>query len=54
VVPGAYRPTRLLEKLEPDLAAPDKRVAGIHVYTFNELARTERWRRRLLEELAGA
>jgi methylenetetrahydrofolate reductase (NADPH) len=53
VVPGAYRPTRLLEKLEPELAEPDQNVVGIHVYTFNELARTERWRRRMLEEVAA-
>jgi methylenetetrahydrofolate reductase (NADPH) len=54
VVPGAYSPTRLLQKVEPDLSAPESRVAGIHVYTFNELARTERWRRRLLDEATGA
>ena len=54
VVPGAYSPTRLLGKLEADVAAPEQRVVGIHVYTFNELARTERWRRRLLEEVSNA
>ena len=28
-------------------------VAGLHLYTFNEVERTERWRRRMLDELAG-
>jgi hypothetical protein len=27
------------------------RVAGFHVYTFNELEATERWRRDLLRHL---
>jgi methylenetetrahydrofolate reductase (NADPH) len=54
VVPGAYSPTRLLRNIESDLAAPDRGVSGIHVYTFNEIAGTERWRRRLLEEVSGA
>jgi methylenetetrahydrofolate reductase (NADPH) len=54
VVPGAHSPTRLLRRMEPDLAAPDRGVLGLHVYTFNELARTERWRRRLLEEVTRA
>ena len=54
IVPGAYSPTRLIGRIEADLGAPDRGVSGIHVYTFNEIARTERWRRRLLEEVAGA
>jgi methylenetetrahydrofolate reductase (NADPH) len=31
------------------LTAPDSGVAGLHVYTFNQLAETERWRQRMLE-----
>src|SRR5262245_9381640 len=42
---GIYRPVDLLRKLEPvidDLAAS---VIGLHVYTFNNVAATEDWRR---------
>jgi methylenetetrahydrofolate reductase (NADPH) len=46
-----YSPTRLLGDLAPTIADPDARVAGLHVYTFNELEQTERWRRQLLERL---
>jgi methylenetetrahydrofolate reductase (NADPH) len=47
-----YAPTRLLDALSGVIADPSARVAGLHVYTFNELAETERWRRQLLDRLA--
>ena len=47
-----FKPDRLLSDLEPHLADPATRVAGFHMYTFNEVERTERWRRRTLERLA--
>jgi len=47
-VPGAYRPDRLLSAVAARLADPALGVAGLHVFTFNELASTERWRRRQL------
>ena len=46
-----YTPTDLLQQLVPSFADPAARVAGIHVYTFNELERTERWRRQLIDRL---
>jgi methylenetetrahydrofolate reductase (NADPH) len=46
-----YSPDRLLSELAPTIADPDARVAGLHVYTFNELEETERWRRQLLDRL---
>src|SRR4051794_13342149 len=46
-----YSPTRLLEDLAGTIADPDARIAGLHIYTFNELEQTERWRRQLLERL---
>jgi methylenetetrahydrofolate reductase (NADPH) len=49
LTPGAYAPDRLLRDLAPALAGPEERVAGFHVFTFNEVAATERWRQRLLE-----
>jgi hypothetical protein len=33
---------------------PASRVAGLHVYTFNEVASTERWRQQALGRLAAA
>jgi methylenetetrahydrofolate reductase (NADPH) len=54
VAPGAYRPDRLLARLSPRVAAPDLDVAGLHVFTFNEVARTEHWRRRCLDRLSDA
>jgi methylenetetrahydrofolate reductase (NADPH) len=48
---GRYMPTELLHELAPSFADPAARIGGIHVYTFNELERTERWRRELVEQL---
>jgi len=50
-----FKPDGLIDGLMPCLADPAANVAGFHVYTFNELARTERWRREMLARLdAGA
>jgi methylenetetrahydrofolate reductase (NADPH) len=46
--PGAYSPDRLVSALAARLADPALGVAGLHVFTFNELAATERWRQRHL------
>jgi methylenetetrahydrofolate reductase (NADPH) len=53
LLPHAYRPERLLERLAPHLARPDNRVSGLHVYTFNEIERAERWRHETIARLAG-
>jgi methylenetetrahydrofolate reductase (NADPH) len=42
---GTYRPTQLLRQLAPVLADPAADVMGLHVYTFNNVAATEAWRR---------
>jgi methylenetetrahydrofolate reductase (NADPH) len=46
-----FKPDPLLRGLAPTLADPAANVAGFHIYTFNEVARTERWRRASLERL---
>jgi methylenetetrahydrofolate reductase (NADPH) len=51
LLPRHYTPTTLLHELTPTFAEPAARIAGIHVYTFNELERTERWRRQLIDRL---
>ena len=48
-----FKPDPLLRGLAPTLADPAANVAGFHLYTFNEVARTERWRRETLERLEG-
>ena len=51
--PRRYTPTELLEQLSPTFADPAARVGGIHVYTFNELKKTETWRRQLVDRLTN-
>jgi methylenetetrahydrofolate reductase (NADPH) len=48
-----YTPTTLVGELGALIADPAARIAGFHIYTFNELERTEEWRRRLVEQLIG-
>jgi methylenetetrahydrofolate reductase (NADPH) len=50
---GFYRPEGLLEGLAPVIADPEARVIDLHVYTFNAVAATEKWRRQYLERLHG-
>ena len=50
---GFYRPEGLLEGLAPVIADPEAQVVDLHVYTFNAVAATERWRRGYLERLRG-
>jgi methylenetetrahydrofolate reductase (NADPH) len=52
VLPGRHSLERILGGLGPGLATPDQRVVGLHLFTFNEVAATERWRRQALEELS--
>ncbi|MER5935860.1 5,10-methylenetetrahydrofolate reductase [Streptomyces sp. NPDC001928] len=49
--PGGYAPERLLTRAEAALTTPSARVAGLHLFTFNQIAETERWRRALLDRL---
>jgi methylenetetrahydrofolate reductase (NADPH) len=51
--PGGYEPERFVNALLPDLAAPDRKVAGLHVFTFNEIEPTERWRQEILARAAA-
>jgi methylenetetrahydrofolate reductase (NADPH) len=50
--PGGYDPERFISALLPDLAARDKKVAGLHVFTFNEIGPTEKWRQEMLARAA--
>ena len=49
---GFYRPDGLLEGLAPVIADPASGIVDMHLYTFNAVDLTERWRRAYLEKLA--
>jgi methylenetetrahydrofolate reductase (NADPH) len=49
--PGGYHPGRLTKRLAAHLDRPDTRLAGFHFFTFNEVAKTEAWRRSMLDRL---
>ena len=51
IQPGGYAPDRFATGLMPELARPDMKVAGIHVFTFNEIEPTEQWRQQMLARL---
>jgi len=46
-----YRPDRLLADLAPYIADPAYRIAGHHIYCFNQVERTEQWRHEFLDSL---
>jgi methylenetetrahydrofolate reductase (NADPH) len=50
-LPGGYSPDRLIRGLTPSLADPQNKVLGFHIYTFNEVEKTEAWRRKKLESI---
>jgi methylenetetrahydrofolate reductase (NADPH) len=52
--PGGFTGERFLQKCAARLSAPEMGVEGTHVFTFNQVAETEKWRRDLLASLAGA
>jgi hypothetical protein len=48
-----YRPDRLLMDLAPFIADPAYGISGHHIYCFNQVRRTERWRHEFLDALGG-
>ena len=51
VVTRQFKPSKLVEQLTPIVTNADRGVAGFHLYTFNEVGRTDRWRQRTLQRL---
>jgi methylenetetrahydrofolate reductase (NADPH) len=47
-LPGGYHPDRLLDRATAVLTAPGSGVAGLHLFTFNQLQQAELWRRAAL------
>jgi methylenetetrahydrofolate reductase (NADPH) len=48
---GFYRPDGLLEGLAPLITEPANGIVDLHLYTFNAVDVTERWRTAYLERL---
>jgi methylenetetrahydrofolate reductase (NADPH) len=53
-LPGGYSPDHLIEGLTSSFVGPESNVQGFHVYTFNEVAKTEAWRREKLGGMGAA
>jgi methylenetetrahydrofolate reductase (NADPH) len=49
---GFYRPDGLLEGLAPVIAEESAGISGLHIYTFNAVEATERWRLGYLRSIA--
>ena len=46
---GDFDPDPLVRGLEQSFGHPQRNVGGFHIFTFNDLGGTERWRQRALE-----
>jgi methylenetetrahydrofolate reductase (NADPH) len=53
-MPGGYSPNRLVLGLKPALADPESNIEGFHIYTFNDVEKTEAWRREMLKRVEAA
>jgi methylenetetrahydrofolate reductase (NADPH) len=49
---GSYGPDSLLEGLAPTLVDPIADIRALHIFTFNQVAQTAEWQRRMLDALA--
>jgi methylenetetrahydrofolate reductase (NADPH) len=54
LVTRTFTPDPLVRGLGPLYGDAEANIGGFHVYTFNELERTERWRRQQIERLQRA
>ncbi len=46
--PGGYSPDDLVGELAPYVGDRDYNIAGFHIYTFNQVESTEKWRQQML------
>jgi methylenetetrahydrofolate reductase (NADPH) len=54
LITSTFSPEPLMRRLESLWEDPTANIAGLHVFTFNELERTERWRREAIERFPVA
>jgi methylenetetrahydrofolate reductase (NADPH) len=48
-LPGGYGPDRFLDRAAAAITGPASGVAGLHLFTFNQLQQAEQWRRAAAE-----
>ncbi len=53
-LPGGHNPDRRIEGPKPSFADPESNIAGLHIYTFNDVEKTEAWRRKRLKSLKAS
>jgi methylenetetrahydrofolate reductase (NADPH) len=51
--PGGFTGEKFLQRCAAELSDPEMKVEGVHVFTFNQVAETERWRAQLMEQLSA-
>jgi methylenetetrahydrofolate reductase (NADPH) len=51
---GEFDPGPLVSRLEASLGGPRPNIGGFHIFTFNDLGGTERWRQQALEHMQTA
>ena len=51
--PGGFTGERFLEQCAPALGKPGALVEGLHVFTFNQIEATEKWRTSMIDRLAA-
>lgn len=51
VRPGGYSPDGLIESMAQTMLDPEANIRGFHIYTFNQVESTERWRASMLSRL---
>lgn len=49
-VPGGYSPNKLIQGLRPFIGADDNHLEDFHIFTFNDLEKTEAWRLKAVEK----
>jgi len=53
VNPGAYGADTFLKSLADEMVDPSAKIAGIHIFTMNQVPSTAAWHQKLAEELRG-
>lgn len=52
LLPGGYNPTKLVKRLGSAVPKVTSNIRGLHIFTFNELRKTELWRQELLAAIS--
>ena len=53
VTPGGFNPDRLLRRLAAGMPNAATNIQGIRIFTFNDIAKTEAWRRETVSALSA-